>query len=68
MIISAPIFEAYLKFGERFEKEFLSQGLYEDRTIEATLDIGWKLMAQFDKSELTRVKTEFIEKHYKLEK
>jgi V/A-type H+-transporting ATPase subunit B len=55
----------YLKFGERFEREFLSQGPYEDRDIETTLSIGWDLLSSFDKSELTRVKTEFIEKYYK---
>ena len=55
----------YLKFGERFEKEFLSQGPYEDRDIEKTLNIGWDLLSMFDKTELTRVKSEYIEKYYK---
>jgi V/A-type H+-transporting ATPase subunit B len=55
----------YLKFGDRFEKEFIAQGPYEDRDIETTLNIGWDLLSLFDKAELTRVKTEFIEKYYK---
>ncbi len=33
----------YLVFGERFEREFLSQRRDEDRTIEATLDVGWHI-------------------------
>ena len=40
-----PLDKVYLEFGERFEREFLSQGEYEDRTISQTLDIGWKVIS-----------------------
>lgn len=53
----------YLKFGERFENEFLSQGEYEDRTIERTLEIGWSVLKELPKEELFRIKSEFIEKY-----
>ena len=53
----------YLKFGKRLEEEFFSQGEYEDRTIEQTLDIGWKILAELPSSELTRIKPEFIAKY-----
>ena len=53
----------YLKFGDRLEKEFFGQDEYEDRTIEQTLDLGWKLLAELPREELTRIKPEFIEKY-----
>src|SRR5207302_1257529 len=34
-----------LEFADRFEQEFIRQGSEEDRTIEQTLEIGWKLLA-----------------------
>ena len=58
----------YLKFGERFEKEFIAQGPYEDRDIETTLGIGWDLLSTFDRGELSRIKVEFIDKYYRQQK
>ncbi len=55
----------YLKFGEEFEKKFLTQGEYEDRSIEKTLDIGWELLSELPEGELTRIKKELIEKYHK---
>ncbi len=55
----------YSKFSDRFEDEFLRQGEYEDRTIEETLNIGWKLLAIFPKEELKRVREEYLSKYYK---
>ena len=54
----------YLKFGEKFEREFLSQDEYEDRTIERTLEIGWKCLAVLPKEELFRIKSEFIDAYF----
>ena len=53
----------YLHFGEKLEKEFFGQGEYEDRTIEETLDLGWKILSELPREELTRIKPEFIEKY-----
>ncbi len=55
----------YLKFGNAFEREFLSQGENENRSIEETLDIGWKVLGHLPKSELTRVNQQEIEKYYR---
>ncbi len=55
--------QCYLRFGDRLEKEFFSQGEYEDRTIEQTLDIGWDVLTELPVEELTRIKPEFIEKY-----
>lgn len=53
----------YLKFGERFENDFLSQGEYEDRTIEQTLSIGWDVLKELPRTELFRIKSEYIDKY-----
>lgn len=59
----SPLDKLYLKFGEKLESEFLSQSEFEDRTIEQTLDLGWKVLSILPKSELYRIKPEFIEKY-----
>ena len=53
----------YAKFAEEFEKEYVNQGFEKDRTIEETLALGWKLMKILPKSELKRIRTEYIEKY-----
>ena len=59
----SQIDKMYLKFGEKLESEFLSQSEFEDRTIEQTLDLGWKVLSLLPKSELYRIKPEYIEKY-----
>jgi V/A-type H+-transporting ATPase subunit B len=53
----------YLKFGVEFEKSFLSQGQAENRSIEETLDIGWKLLTILPQEELYRINQKLIEKY-----
>lgn len=53
----------YLRFADEFEKKFITQGPYEDRSIEQTLDLGWELLSMLPEDELKRVKKEFIEKY-----
>jgi len=57
--------QKYLKFGRAFEREFVNQSFTENRTIERTLEIGWKLLSILPKSELTRVNLDEIQKYYK---
>ncbi|MEF3244917.1 MAG: V-type ATP synthase subunit B [Caldisericaceae bacterium] len=57
----------HVKFADEFEKRFVQQGLNEDRSIEETLDLGWKLLSILPIEELKRVKPEFIEKYLKKE-
>jgi V/A-type H+-transporting ATPase subunit B len=51
------------KFAEAFELEYVSQGFTTNRTIEETLDLGWKLLKMLPKNELKRIRDEFIEKY-----
>lgn len=60
----SPIDLLYAKFADEFEKRYVSQGYEENRSIEETLNIGWELLSILPKSELKRIKTEFIEKYY----
>ncbi|HBN82244.1 MAG TPA: V-type ATP synthase subunit B, partial [Clostridiales bacterium] len=54
----------YANFSEEFEKRYISQGYEEDRSIEQTLDLGWELLRILPKSELKRIRDEYIEKYY----
>ncbi|MAG07903.1 V-type ATP synthase subunit B [Candidatus Woesearchaeota archaeon] len=54
----------YLDFADKFEELLVTQGYNEDRGIEESLGIAWKLLSGLPKTELKRVKEEFIEKHY----
>uniref|UniRef100_A0A8D0F968 Vacuolar proton pump subunit B n=1 Tax=Strix occidentalis caurina TaxID=311401 RepID=A0A8D0F968_STROC len=45
----------YLEFLQKFEKNFIAQGPYENRTVYETLDIGWQLLRIFPKEMLKRI-------------
>lgn len=53
----------YLEFGNQMENLFFTQGEYENRSIEETLDLGWKLLKLLPKNDLYRIKPELIEKY-----
>jgi len=53
----------YLRFADEFERDFVSQGQNEDRPVEETLNIGWKLLKIIPTPELKRVRDEFIKKY-----
>ena len=57
----SDIDKKFARFADLFEKEYGNQGFDTNRTIEETLDIGWKLLATLPKQELSRIKEEFIE-------
>ncbi len=58
-----PTDRIYVTFADRFERTFINQGFTENRTIEETLSIGWKLLAILPRGELKRVRTQYIEKY-----
>lgn len=53
----------FAHFAEEFEKRYVSQGFDTDRSIEETLDIGWELLKLLPKSELKRIRDDYIEKY-----
>ncbi|MBQ2680038.1 MAG: V-type ATP synthase subunit B [Firmicutes bacterium] len=53
----------YAKFADEFEKEYVSQGFRTDRSVEQTLDIGWKLLRILPKAELKRIRDEYLDKY-----
>jgi V/A-type H+-transporting ATPase subunit B len=57
----------YVKFADAFEEQYISQGFYTNRTIEETLDLGWKLLSILPRSELKRIRDEYLDKYYKAE-
>ena len=58
-----PMDRLYARFADAFEAEYINQGFYENRSIEETLDIGWKLLSMFPRSELKRIKPEMLDKY-----
>ena len=58
----------FLKIAQSFEKNFVNQGLNEDRSIEKTLDIGWDVIEPLSDTEIKRIKPEMIEKYRKRNK
>ncbi|SUY47814.1 V-type ATP synthase subunit B [Clostridium putrefaciens] len=58
----------YAKFAEAFEKEYVDQGFTTNRTIEETLDLGWKLLKILPRTELKRIRDEYLEKYLPLRK
>lgn len=60
----SPVDKKYLAFGLAFEREFIGQGRSENRTIEETLDIGWRLLKILPREELDRIDTRILEKYY----
>ncbi|MDD5084685.1 MAG: V-type ATP synthase subunit B [Candidatus Omnitrophica bacterium] len=59
--------KVYLKFAGEFENKFVKQSEYEKRKIEDTLNIGWQLLAAFPKTELKRIRPEYLERYYKMQ-
>ena len=55
--------KAFAKFAEAFENEYVSQGLEANRTITETLDLGWKLLKLLPRTELKRIRDEYLEKY-----
>ncbi|MFP3267094.1 MAG: V-type ATP synthase subunit B [Thermoproteus sp.] len=55
----------YLRFADAFEQKFVKQGVYERRTFEETLDIGWDVMSILPEDELTNARPEISAKYYR---
>lgn len=54
----------YAKFADEFERRYVSQGFENNRSIEDTLSIGWELLKILPRSELRRIREEYLVKYY----
>ena len=54
----------FLKLAAEFEDKFVRQKRDEDRSIQETLDLGWKLLGILPENELTRISPELKKKYY----
>ena len=60
----SPVDKKYMQFGKLFEQHFVSQGFTENRTIEQSLDLGWKLLSTLPRTELDRVDDKLLDRYY----
>jgi V/A-type H+-transporting ATPase subunit B len=54
----------YLEFADKFEKEFVTQSREENRTIEETLNLGWKLLSILPEGELKRIDEKYVKQYH----
>lgn len=54
----------YAKFADEFETQYVSQGYDANRSIEETLDLGWKLLSILPRSELKRIDDKYLDAYY----
>ena len=60
----SEIDKLYIKFGDAFESSFLAQGEYEFRTMEESLNLGWKILSILPRSELDRIDDKLLDDYY----
>ncbi|MGI6733578.1 MAG: V-type ATP synthase subunit B [Anaerovoracaceae bacterium] len=53
----------YAQFADAFENRYVSQGYETNRAIEDTLDLGWTLLDMLPRSELKRIRDEYLDKY-----
>ncbi|MEA4912574.1 MAG: V-type ATP synthase subunit B [Oscillospiraceae bacterium] len=62
-----PVDKLYAEFATQFESRYISQGYYTNRTIEETLDLGWELLKILPRSEMKRIRDEYLDKYWPVE-
>ena len=60
----SPNDKKLLEFGRLFDEQYINQGANENRSIDQTLDLGWRLLSTLPKEELDRVDDKTLEEHY----
>ena len=58
-----PTDRLYAKFADAFEAQYVNQGFYENRSIEQTLELGWKLLSILPRSELKRIDPKLVDRY-----
>jgi len=55
--------QKFMRFANEFENKYISQGYYDNRTVEQTLDLGWELLSMFENVELKRIDVKLLAKY-----
>ncbi|MCK9443963.1 MAG: V-type ATP synthase subunit B [Tissierellaceae bacterium] len=59
--------KAFADFADEFEKRYVSQGYVNNRQILDTLELGWDLLKLLPRTELKRIRDEYLEKYLPLD-
>jgi len=59
--------KAFAKFAEAFDEKYVNQGYHNNRSIEETLDLGWELLKLIPRTELKRIRQEYLDKYLPVE-
>ncbi len=54
----------WLEFADRFEQEFVNQGIYENRSIEQTLGYAWDILSILPEEDLIRISEDYITEYH----
>lgn len=54
----------YLRFTERFERKFLSQGPYQARDVFESLELAWELLRYFPKDQLKKIPNDVRDEYW----
>jgi len=60
----SPTDKQLLAFGRMFDEQYINQGMDVNRSIDQTLDLGWRLLSTLPREELDRVDSETLDKYY----
>ena len=61
----SPNDKKLMAFGRQFDEEYIRQGENVNRTIDQTLELGWRLLSTLPREELDRIDDKLIEAHYR---
>ncbi len=60
----SPTDKLYIEFGKKFEQTVVTQGEFENRSIERSLELGWEALRILPRAELYRVSEEELAKYF----
>ena len=60
----SSIDKMYARFAGEFESRYISQGYDTNRDIEQTLDLGWELLKLLPRSEMKRIRDEYLDRYW----
>jgi len=61
----SPMDRQVLAFGDAFETEYVNQGEQENRSVEQTLELAWRVAGVLPRGELSRLDEELLDRRYR---